>query len=250
VAKNLSRKCDSAVPPTCMHCPLCGTVCHADQQHLLYLSSLRLFLISIERVCRRQTIGCRSLGAVLAFIPSAKWPGVGKSSRRRASRIRAHKDEPRALLEAHFEERAAIFELDEDLPRPEAEAMARQEMAAGIRKRAQAEHDATTDTSAVAALRAKCPAYVPDERWRGAIAEATTFISKWGAQAHPVPERPAANYDRLARFDGMGLIWRLRGRPVIALQRGCHALRRDADVPQTQQAVRRRRRGAPENWGN
>jgi len=162
-------------------------------------------------------------------MPSTKWPGVGRSSRRRASRIRAHKDEPRALLEAHFEERAAIFELNEDLPRAEAEAMARREMAAGIRKRAQAEHDATPDTSAVAALRAKCPAYVPNERWHEAIADATAFISKWDAQAqafgwgelelfglHPVPERPAANYDRLARLDDTGLIWLLRGRPVIA----------------------------------
>jgi hypothetical protein len=34
---------------------------------------------------------------------------------------------------------------------------------------------------------------------------------------HPVPERPATNYDRLARYDSTGLVWFLRGRPVIAL---------------------------------
>jgi hypothetical protein len=34
---------------------------------------------------------------------------------------------------------------------------------------------------------------------------------------HPVPERPAANYSRLSRLDGVGLIWLLHGRPVIAL---------------------------------
>ena len=140
-------------------------------------------------------------------MPSTKWPGVGESSLRRARRIRAHKDEPRALLEAHFEERAAIFELDEDLPRAEAEAMARREMAAGIRKRAQAEHDATPYTSAVAALSAKCLAYVPEDRWRQAVEDATAFVSEWGARAqafgwtarelfglHTPPEWPHPTY--------------------------------------------------------
>ena len=31
------------------------------------------------------------------------------------------------------------------------------------------------------------------------------------------PERPAASYSRLFRYDETGLIWLLRGRPVIAL---------------------------------
>jgi hypothetical protein len=34
---------------------------------------------------------------------------------------------------------------------------------------------------------------------------------------HPVPVRPAPNYSRLSRLDHTGLIWLLRGRPVIAL---------------------------------
>jgi hypothetical protein len=34
---------------------------------------------------------------------------------------------------------------------------------------------------------------------------------------HPVPDQPAPNYDRLGRVDDMGLIWLLRGRPIIAL---------------------------------
>jgi hypothetical protein len=34
---------------------------------------------------------------------------------------------------------------------------------------------------------------------------------------HPVPERPEANYHRLRRVDGMGLVWLLQGRPVVAL---------------------------------
>jgi hypothetical protein len=66
--------------------------------------------------------------------------------------------------------------------------------------------------------------------WRRAIADAATFPTKWGAEAqalgwmvpelfglHPVPEQPAPNYNRLARVDDMGLLWLLRGRPVIAI---------------------------------
>jgi hypothetical protein len=56
------------------------------------------------------------------------------------------------------------------------------------------------------------------------------FLASWGAQAHAfgwtgrelfglhtAPERPAANYSRLSRYDETGLIWLLRGRAVIAL---------------------------------
>jgi hypothetical protein len=92
------------------------------------------------------------------------------------------------------------------------------------------ERDLGPYASALAAFRAKCPAYVPEDRWHEAIADATAFVSEWGAQAqafgwtsrelfglHPVPEQPAANYSRLSRLDDMGLIWLLRGRPVILL---------------------------------
>jgi hypothetical protein len=60
--------------------------------------------------------------------------------------------------------------------------------------------------------------------------DATAFTSQWGAKAHafgwtarelfglhPVPEQPAGNYSRLSRLDDTGLIWLLRGRPVVAL---------------------------------
>jgi hypothetical protein len=129
-----------------------------------------------------------------------------------------------------FEERAPILEFDAGLPRTEAEAIARREMAAGICETAQAEHGANPYTSVLAALRAKCPAYVPEDRWRQAIEDATAFLSEWGERAqafgwtarelfglHPVPERPAANYSRLSRYDTMGLIWLLHGRPVTSL---------------------------------
>jgi hypothetical protein len=144
-----------------------------------------------------------------------------------------NRDELRALLEARrdrFEERAAILEFDDGLSRAEAEAIAHREMATAIYDNTQAEYEANLYASALAALRAKCPAYVPESRWRQAIADATAFISEWRQRAHglgwtrpdvfglhPVPERPAANYSRLSRLDSTGLIWLLRGRSVIAL---------------------------------
>ena len=112
-------------------------------------------------------------------------------------------------------------------PRTEAEPIPRREMAAGLYNWSQSDD---RYASARAALRATCPVYVPEDRWRQAIADATSFISEWGGQAqafgwtarelfglHTPPERPTANYRRLSRYDETGLIWLLRGRPVIAL---------------------------------
>jgi hypothetical protein len=143
---------------------------------------------------------------------------------------RAHKDELRALLEARrdrFEERAAILEFDEGLPGPEAEAIARRETLVSTNL---TQRDAIPYVSPLAALRAKCPDYVPEDRWQQAITDATTFVTKWGAEArafgwtghelfglHPVSKRAAANYSRLARLDDLGLIWLLRGRPITML---------------------------------
>jgi hypothetical protein len=92
------------------------------------------------------------------------------------------------------------------------------------------EYDHSHYASALAALRAKCPAYVPKDRWRQAVADATTFATKWGAEAEAsgwtapelfglnrVPEQPAPNYDRVARVNEMGLVWLLRNRPVVEL---------------------------------
>jgi hypothetical protein len=95
---------------------------------------------------------------------------------------------------------------------------------------AQAKRDTTPYASALAALRAKCPAYVPDDRWRQVMADATAFTSEWGERAqafgwtepelfglHPIPERSAANYSRLSRLVEMGSVWLLRSRPVVIL---------------------------------
>jgi hypothetical protein len=125
-----------------------------------------------------------------------------------------------------FEERAAILESDDGLPRAEA---AHRKMA-GVYDDVQAECDPGSYASALAVLRAERPAYVPEDRWRQAVTDAMAFSSEWGEQAqtlgwmehelfglHPVPEQPAANYSRLSRLDETGLIWLLRGRPVITL---------------------------------
>ena len=85
-------------------------------------------------------------------------------------------------------------------------------------------------SATVATIESECPAGVETGRWCQAIADAAAFLARWGAQAHAfgwtgrelfglhtAPERPAANYSRLSRYDETGLIWLLRGRAVIAL---------------------------------
>jgi hypothetical protein len=80
------------------------------------------------------------------------------------------------------------------------------------------------------ALERRCPDFVPNDRWKRAIEDAQSFLAIWGTQAdalgwterelfglHPVLEQPTANYSRLSRLDETGLIWLLRGRPVIVL---------------------------------
>jgi hypothetical protein len=83
---------------------------------------------------------------------------------------------------------------------------------------------------AFVALCVKCPGHVEPDRWRQAVEDGRRFLASWGEQAHAfgwtgrelfglhtAPERPAANYSRLSRYDETGLIWLLRGRAVIAL---------------------------------
>ena len=149
---------------------------------------------------------------------------------------RAHKGELHQLLvtqEARcdrFEERAAILEFDEGLSRAEAEAIARREMMAGVYDDMQAARDPVSYASALAVLRANCPACVPEDRWHQAIVDATVFAPKWGAQAEAfgwterelfglpdVPDRPRPSYERLSRYDQTGLVWLLQGRHVVEL---------------------------------
>lgn len=148
---------------------------------------------------------------------------------------RAHKSELHQLLaqEARcdrFEERAAILEFDEGLSRAEAEAIARREMMAGVYDDMQAARDPVSYASALATLRAECPAYVDAADWQQAIEDGHRFITQRGKQAealgwaaadlfglHTPPEKPAPNYRRLSRYDKTGLIWLLHGRRVVEL---------------------------------
>jgi hypothetical protein len=79
-------------------------------------------------------------------------------------------------------------------------------------------------------LERRCPLHINPADWQQAIDDGRKFLARWGQQAetlgwtprdlfslHAVPERPAANYRRLSRYDETGLIWLLRSRPVIAL---------------------------------
>ena len=99
---------------------------------------------------------------------------------------RAHKGELHQLLvtqEARcdrFEERAAILEFDEGLSRAEAEAIARREMVAAVYDDMQVARDPGSYASALAVLRANCPACVREDRWHQAIVDATVFTPKWG----------------------------------------------------------------------
>ena len=157
---------------------------------------------------------------------------------------RAHKGELHQLLaqEARcdrFEERAAILEFDEGLSRAEAEAIARREMVAGVYDDMQAARDPVSYASALATLRAECPAYVDAADWQQAMEDGHRFVTHWGKQAealgwtpavlfglhtpadlfglHTPPEKPAPNYRRLSRYDKTGLIWLLHGRRVVDL---------------------------------
>jgi hypothetical protein len=82
----------------------------------------------------------------------------------------------------------------------------------------------------LSALEARCPELVDIDDWQQAVADARTFIGRWGEQAEnlgwtaedlfglfPVPSKPHASFRRLSRYDTTGLLWLLRGRPVIVL---------------------------------
>jgi hypothetical protein len=85
--------------------------------------------------------------------------------------------------------------------------------------------------SALATLEGQCPDLVSVSDWQQAVDDGRRFIVQWGRQAEAlgwtaedlfgladVPERPAASYRRLSRYDAIGLIWLLHGRPVVILR--------------------------------
>jgi hypothetical protein len=79
-------------------------------------------------------------------------------------------------------------------------------------------------------LQVQCPALVPVERWKRCIEDGRAFLAKWGEQAEsfgwdsrdlfglaPVPNKSHPSFNRLSRYDCIGLVWHLCGRPVVAL---------------------------------
>jgi hypothetical protein len=88
-------------------------------------------------------------------------------------------------------------------------------------------------STALAALEYRQPDLISLGDWQQAVDDGRRFIVQWGAQAETLgwtaedlfglhdpyesPEPPAATYRRLSRYDVIGLIWLLHGRPVIAL---------------------------------
>ncbi len=79
-------------------------------------------------------------------------------------------------------------------------------------------------------LEARCPELVEIDDWEQTVADARTFLAVWGEQAEklgwtardlfglfPAPDKPHPSFRRLSRYEATGLLWLLRGRPVVAL---------------------------------
>jgi hypothetical protein len=80
------------------------------------------------------------------------------------------------------------------------------------------------------ALERWCPEFVEVDRWQQAAEDGRQFLAAWGERAdalgwtaqelfglHPVPAKPHPSFQRLARYDSTGLVWLLRGRPVVGM---------------------------------
>jgi len=87
-------------------------------------------------------------------------------------------------------------------------------------------------------LQLKPPALVDVARWRQCVRDGSRFLAKRGEQAealgwtsadlfglHTPPERPHPSYDRLSRYDCIGLVWVLQDREVIALTGAAASIR-------------------------
>ena len=95
-------------------------------------------------------------------------------------------------------------------------------------------------------LLAKCPEGVLNSRYLQAVTDAEAFLATWGAQAEALGWTAEELFGLdpfapLARYDAMGLIWFLRGEPVVALTERTAAIgagtrfltfyRRGSDLP-------------------
>src|SRR5215831_10202088 len=87
-------------------------------------------------------------------------------------------------------------------------------------------------------LQLKPPALVEVERWQQCVRDGGRFLAKWGEPAQAlnwssadlfalieIPEHPSPSFNRLSRYDRLGLIWLLQGREVIALTEATASIR-------------------------
>jgi hypothetical protein len=90
-------------------------------------------------------------------------------------------------------------------------------------------------------LQLKPPDLVDVTRWRQCVTDGSKFLAVWGESAEslgwssadlfalaPVPAKPHPSYSRLSRYDAVGLIWLLQGRPVVALTEATATIRNPA----------------------
>jgi hypothetical protein len=81
-----------------------------------------------------------------------------------------------------------------------------------------------------AALERRCPDHIEQQYWQQAVEDGRRFLATWGEHSaalgwtsdelfglHDPPSNPHPGYSRLSRYDCTGLIWLLRGSPVVAL---------------------------------
>ena len=85
--------------------------------------------------------------------------------------------------------------------------------------------------AAFSGLEAQCPERVEFDRWLQVVEDGKAFLREWGERAEalgwkandlfglaPIPAA-APIFQRLSRYDRMGLCWLLRGRKVVALSK-------------------------------
>jgi hypothetical protein len=89
----------------------------------------------------------------------------------------------------------------------------------------------------LAVLQTRCPVLVPVERWQQCVEDGRAFLAQWGEQAallgwtsadlfglHTPPDKPHPSYNRLSRYDQVGLCWLLQGRCVVAITESTAAI--------------------------
>jgi hypothetical protein len=90
----------------------------------------------------------------------------------------------------------------------------------------------------LAVLERRCPDTIEQQHWQQAVEDGRRLLATWGEQLvalgwtsdelfglHEPPSNPHPSYNRLSRYDCAGLVWLLRGNPVVALTENTAAIR-------------------------